>query len=134
MGAVSKQESGTGASRRLGPAVYTETKVNGVPTKTLVDIGSPATIIMLDYVMDLLAAARKPHQTPAQWEKETLQKFSPTVVALTAYRGEALDIFSQIPLHPSLDDWTVRAVILVQNGAPNDFLGTDVQSQLKFTL
>ena len=80
--------------------------------------------------MDLLAAARRPHQTPAQW-----QKFSPPEVTLTAYGGEALDILSQIPLHLSLDDRTVKAVVLVQNGAPNDLLlGTDVQSQLGFTL
>ena len=52
MSAVGKTESRSG-SRRLGPAVYMDINVNGVPTKALVDTGSPATIIIaLDCVMD----------------------------------------------------------------------------------
>ena len=44
--------------------------------------GSPATIVSL---VDLLAAERRPHQTPEEWEKATLQKFSPPEVSLTGY-------------------------------------------------
>ena len=45
-----------------------------------------------------------------------------------------MDILSQIPLYLSLDNRTVETAVLVQKGAPNDFLlGTDVQPQLGFT-
>ena len=121
--------------RRLGPAVYTEILVNGIPTKTLIDTGSPATIVSPDYIMDLLAAERRPHQTPEQWEKATLQRFSPPEVSLTAYGGQALDILSQLPLRLSQGKLMVEGVVLVQKGAPNDLLlGTDLQSKLGFAL
>ena len=127
--------SSRGESRRLGPVVYAEVRINGVPTKTLIDTGSPATIVSLDYVLDLLAAERRPHQTPDQWRDETLLKFSPPEVNLTAYGGQALDILSQIPLRLSQGEQTVEGVVLVQKDAPNDLLlGTDLQSKLGFAL
>ena len=58
MSAVSNNEGPGKGTPRLGPAVYTKIKVNSTPTKALVDTGSPATIIALDYVLDLLAKER----------------------------------------------------------------------------
>ena len=133
MSVVNKNRESGG--KKLGPAVYTEVHVNGVPTRALVDTGSPATIISLDYVMDLLAAQRTPQQTPAQWEEETLKKFSPPEVALSAYGGQSLDVLSQIPLQLSQGDRVVKGVVLVQQDAPNDLLlGTDLQTPLGFAL
>ena len=123
-----KQDQGLGA-------VYTEIAVNGVPTKTLVDTGSPATIISLDHIMGILAAEQGPQQTTSQWEEETVHKFSRLKVSLSAYGGHRLDILCQICVRLSQGDQTGEGPVLVQQGAPNDLLlGTDFQSQLGFAL
>ena len=36
---------------RLGQTVFSKILVNGVPTRALIDTGSPATIVSLDYVL-----------------------------------------------------------------------------------
>ena len=45
---------------QLGPVIFTTIEVNGVPAKTLVDTGSPATIISLEFVLDVFAKNRSP--------------------------------------------------------------------------
>ena len=39
--------------------MFAEVLVNGVLTRTLIDTGSPATIISLDYALDLFAVKQK---------------------------------------------------------------------------
>ena len=55
----------------LGPTVFVEVGVNGAKTMTLVDTGSPATIISLDYVMQVWASRRDYSVPIKQWRKET---------------------------------------------------------------
>ena len=55
-----------GSSSMLGPTVLVEMEVNRVPVKALVDTGSPATIIALDWVLSVLAQERQRDQTPAE--------------------------------------------------------------------
>ena len=38
---------------QLGPVIFTTIEVNGVPAKTLIDTGSPATIISLEFVLNV---------------------------------------------------------------------------------
>ena len=124
-----KRESG------LGPAVYTEIKVNGVPTTALVDTGSPATIISLDHALEVLMAVQRPQLTPCQQKEEVAHKFSLPEVALSAYGGHRLDILCQVCLMLTQGDKIVEGVVLVQQGAPNDLLlGTDFQPQLGIAL
>ena len=124
-----------GGTGRLGPCVVAEVSVNGVPTKALVDTGSPATIVALEFVIDIFVRERRDHQTPAQWRAETLTKFSPPSVLLKAYSGHKLNILSQVCLQLKHGSRTVKATVLVQEGAPTKLLlGTDLQSQLGFSL
>ena len=126
---------GTKDNVKLGPTVLAEVKVNGIPTRTLVDTGSPATIVSLDFVLDVLAIEKGRQQTPEQWKEEKLKRFSPPEVSLKAYGGHELDILSQIDLRLSQGKWSVDVPVLVQQGAPNDLLlGTDVQPKLGFAL
>ena len=53
---------------RLGPSVFVEVQVNGVPTKTLIDTGLPATIVSLDCILKIMASQRKSQQSPEQWK------------------------------------------------------------------
>ena len=87
-----------GGTGRLGPCVVAEVSVNGVPTKALMDTGSPATIVALEFVIDIFVRERRDHQTPAQWRAETLTKLSPPSVLLKAYSGHKLNILSQVCL------------------------------------
>ena len=120
---------------RLGPAVFAAVGVNGVETKALVDTGSPATIVSLDFVMTVFARQRKREVTPAQWREETIKKFSVPDVTLKGYGGQRVDIISQVPLSLSRDDCMVDAVVLVQKKPPHNLLlGTDLQSKLGFAL
>ena len=48
-----------GYENRLGQSVLAEIHVNGVPTTALIDTGSPAAIISLDYVLNLMRGERE---------------------------------------------------------------------------
>ena len=123
-------ESGDG---KLGPTVFTEIQGNGIPTRALIDTGSPATVTSMDFVVDIFTKERRSQQTPQQWEEETMKKLSPPAVSLKAYSGHRLDILCQVCLKLSHSDR--GATVLVQEGAPNkQLLGTDVQPKLGFAL
>ena len=87
-----------GSSSMLGPTVLVEMKINGVPVKALVDTGSPATIIALDWVLTVLAQERPPDQTPGEWKKQTLKRFAAPEVRLKSYGGHRLEMMAQIDL------------------------------------
>ena len=127
-------ESG-GEDGQLGPSVTTEIYVNRVPTEALIDTGSPATIVFLDFVLDIFVKEKTDRQTPAQWKEATSKRFSPPTVLLKAYSGHKLNILSQVALTLSHGNRTTDARVLVQEGAPTKFLlGTDLQSKLGFAL
>ena len=83
---------------QLGPSVFAEVQVNGVSTKALIDTGSPATIISLDFVLDIFAEQRDRRESPEQWRQNTMRKFSPLTISLKNYGGHSLSIISQTPL------------------------------------
>ena len=66
-GTLSMVTTSEGTVSQLGPTIFTSVKVNGVPTKALVDTGSPATIISLKFVLMVLAGERDSTQTPSQF-------------------------------------------------------------------
>ena len=119
----------------LGPSVTAKVLVNGVATEALIDTGSPATVVSLDFVLDVFVKEKAEHQTPAQWREETSKKFSPPSVSLKAYSGHKLNIISQVCLQLTHGGRTVEAIVLVQEGALHELLvGTDLQSKLGFAL
>ena len=68
--------------------------VNGIPTQELIDTGSPATVVSLEFVLDVFVKEKEEHKTPAQWREETFEKFRPPSVLLKAYSGHKLNILS----------------------------------------
>ena len=87
-------ESGDEGSR-LGPSLYTEVWVNGVPAKTLIDTGSLATIISLEFVMDNMVRERRTDQSKEQWRVDTLKRLTSPGVSLCNYGGDPLAIIAQ---------------------------------------
>ena len=51
------------AEPRLGPTVYAPVAVDGVTTNALVDTGSPATIVSLEFALKVLRRNRPEEQT-----------------------------------------------------------------------
>ena len=134
-GRLSMVTASEGTVSQLGPTIFTSVEVNGIPTKALVDTGSPATIISLKFVLMVLAGERDSTQTPSQWQATVLKKFSNPEVTLRNYGGQRLNIVSQVSLNLSQGNRYSEITVLVQKNAPNDLLlGTDSQSQLGFSL
>ena len=119
----------------LGPSVMAKVCVNGVPTSALIDTGSPASVVSLEFVLDVFVKGKRDHQTPAQWREETSARFQPPSVLLKAYSGHKLDITSQVNLQLTHGSHIVEATVLVQAKAPHELLlGTDLQTKLGFAL
>ena len=127
---------GQGPERKLGPTVFAELMVNGVPVQALIHTGLPATIISLDCAMQVLARdGRKEGRTDTSWKGETLSKFAPPEVNLKSYRGQRLSMIAQISLCLTQDQFSTNVTFLVQKEAPNDLLlGTDIQPLLGFAM
>ena len=51
-------EPGVGDSR-LGPSVTTKVFVNGVPTQALIDTGPPATVVSLQFALDIFVREKE---------------------------------------------------------------------------
>ena len=127
--------TGQGSEPKLGPTILAEVAVNRVPVQALINTGSPATIISLDFAMSVFAQGRKEGQTPSQWREKTLKKFSPPEVALNSYGGQQLSVIAKVSLCLSQGESCKDAAVLVQKGAPNNLLlGTDVQPHLGFAM
>jgi len=58
----------------MGPTVISNVEVNEVPTEALIDTGSPATIISLDFAMDVMAKKKPNYKTVEEWIA-AIQKF-----------------------------------------------------------
>jgi hypothetical protein len=131
----SMSEAGNRGGGRLRPSPCAKVYVNGVPTKTLIDTGSPATIISLEFVMKIMVGEREEGQSKEQWKINTRKRLAPPDVSLKNYGGDPLNIIAQTPLQLSYGTQTVEATVLIQKGAPNQLLlGTDVLGDLGFVL
>ena len=120
---------------RLGPTIRTPIEVDGVAADALVDTGSPATIVSLEFLLKAFIHNRPPHQTPQDWQDATLAKFTTPEVTLSSYRGKHLELTAQTKVRLSQGKHSTDAVVLVQRGAPNELLlGTDLQPRLGFSL
>ena len=53
----------------LGPSVIVQLGVNGVLTDALVDTGSPATIVSLKFILQVLADSKDGQQTAEEWRE-----------------------------------------------------------------
>ena len=82
-------------SMGLGPTIMAKVEVNGVSTEALIDTGSLATIISLDFAMVVMAKERPKFQTVEEWMVATQEKFEEPTISLKNYGGEKLDLLAQ---------------------------------------
>ena len=120
---------------QLGPTLTTQVQVEGVPVPALLDTGSPATIISLNVVVQVLASQKPKEQSPEQWKAEMKQRMEPCTVGLQNYGGGKLNLIRQIRITLSRNGHDVSAIVQVQKDAPVGLLiGTDTLPQLGFAL
>ena len=50
----------------LGPSVTTNVYVNGIPTQAIINTGSPATVVSLEFVLNVFVKEKEEYKTPAQ--------------------------------------------------------------------
>ena len=120
----------------LGPMPTVEVLFEGVPTRALLDTGSPVTIVLLNFVLQALAKQRElESQTPTEWEQVVKARLSPPKLTLQNYGGSDLDIIRQTTANISRENYACNATVLVQEDAPLDLLlGTDLHASLSFLL
>ena len=119
---------------QLGPTPTAEVLLEGTPIRVVLDTGSPVTIVSLQFLLQVLAGKRPEHQSVESWKEEVKRRLLPPTISLRSYSGGALDVVSQIQSRISRGDYSVDAVLQVQNDAPVELLlGTDLQPHLGFT-
>ena len=120
---------------KLGPTLTTEVEIEGVPVQALLDTGSPATIVSLNLLLEVLASQRPKSQSPTDWRAEVEKRLEPSMVALQNYGGDQLPLIRQIQVNLSKAGKQANAIIQVQHDAPVGLLlGTDVLPQLGFAM
>ena len=66
----------------LGPVLTSKVELDGFSTDALMDTGSPASIIALDFFLKSAAAQRPPGQSPTSWAAEVRQCIQPSSMGL----------------------------------------------------
>ena len=128
-------EAGLTNQASMGPVLKSEVTVDGLPTRALLDTGSPVSIISLDFFLQAAVAKRTDKQPPAEWEREVHERLQPASMSLRSYGGAELPVVAQVMCHLNRKGFSVNALLQVQKGAPVDLLlGTDVLPQLGFSL
>ena len=113
------------ATTQLGPTVGTPIEVNGIQGTALVDIGSPAIIISLEFVIGVLVEGWKADETLSVEQNHPQQ-----VYTLKSYGGTPVEILAQIAVTMMLGKRVAEIPLHVQKEAPEDLLGTGAtQSQ-----
>ena len=89
-------------------------EVEGEVIETLLDTGSPVTIIRLETVLQILAKQRCSSETPAEWRATVESRLEPSAVVLQNYSGDKLRVVRQIKVTVSRSGHSARAIIQVQ--------------------
>ena len=123
----------TDSGSRLGPTPTSEANLEGSPAKAFLDSGSPVSIVSLEFFIKACARNRKTEESPADWGKKVKQRFQRPALSLKNYGGGELHIVSEVECCLTRGDYTVKALLQVQKGAPVDLLlGTDILPGLGF--
>ena len=100
----------------LGPTPMSDVSLNDYPT--LLDTGSPTSIVSQELFLKTAAKKRPPGQTPAEWGKAVTSRLQPTTVSLRSYGGCELRIVGQVRCRIAQGDHGVDILLQVQNDAP----------------
>ena len=131
MRSVSSKARGNGLG--LGPVPMAEVELEGEPVQALLDTGSPATIVSLEFLLKASAKKKPLSQSPDAWRKEMGRRLEPTPLALRNYGGGQLPVVRQVRTTICRPGHELEAVVQVQKDTPAKLLiGTDLLLKLGF--
>ena len=64
---------------KLGLVLTSTMEVEGEPVESLLDTGSPVTVISLEWLLQVLARQRHKGQNPDEWKAEVENRLAPTI-------------------------------------------------------
>ena len=119
---------------KIGHQITVEVEVEGLPVTAVVDTGSPVSIISS---LCLSNVHRRLVGPKGDWRESVRKSERPPAIAVRGYGDTPIKIDAEVDLRVRRGDFEVPAVLLRQEGAPQDLLiGTDLQDALgiKFCL
>ena len=117
----------------LGPVINAQVELDGVMTDALLDTGSPATIISLEYLIEIRSKQRPAGQSQGDWEDSFKRTVQPPEVTLQNYGGSRINTVGQTQVTIKRGPFTIEATVQVQRKAPIPMLlGTNLQPKLGF--
>ena len=121
------------AAATLGPTIRTQVMLEGESVEALVDTGSPATIVSLKCIIDVLARKRPPGQSPQQWREAVQKRLQKPSIPLRNYGGGELNLVRELEVEIERAGYSIKSVIQIHVGASVELLlGTDVLPHLGF--
>ena len=94
----------------LGPIIYSEVQLEGIPVQALLDTGSPATIVSLEFLIEARWKTKPPHLTRKKWEEDFKKKLKSPEITLQNYGGDRLNIVGQTVQAKIEDNKSTRQV------------------------
>lgn len=123
------------AAATLGLTIRTQVTLEGEIVEALVDTGSPATIVSLKCIIDVLAKKRPPRQSPQQWREAVQKRLQKPSIPLRNYGGGELNLVRELEVKIARAGYSMKSVIQIHVGSSVELLlGTDVLSHLGFSL
>ena len=117
----------------LGPVISTKVELEGSTTDALLDTGSPATIVSLEFLMKALWKQKPAEQPREEWDGYFKKWIEPPDVTLQNYEGDRINTVGQVRVTISRGVHSHEAVIQVQRHGPFPLLiGTNLQAKLGF--
>ena len=108
--------------QRLGSTIWAEVQFEGTLVRTLVDTSSPATIVGLRFVLEVLAVQWDTGQSPPEWASYFRGRMQQPITILQNYSGGKLSIVRQMTAKLNKGDEKLHTVVDIQDGAPVDLL------------
>ena len=117
MHTITSQEEKGGLE--LGPTLTSKVQLEGCPVDALLDTGSPASIVSLEFLLEALAKQRKPEESPQQWRTRVEKRLQePPGALLRSFGGETLNMVCQVTVKLVRGSHDITAKVQVQKGTP----------------
>ena len=117
----------------LGPVISTKVELEGSITDALLDTGSPATIVSLEFLMKALWKQKPAEQSREEWDEYFKKRTEPPDVTLQNYGGDRINTVGQVRVTISRGAYSHETVIQVQRHGPVPLLiRTNLQAKLGF--
>ena len=92
--------------------------LENITITALLDTGSPATIVSLDFLLQTLAKQKGENETAQAWRARVEKRLEPPSIPLRSYGGQPLNIVGQITVNICRGDHKASVGVHIQQAAP----------------